>query len=148
MKKLIFVVALLGVFSLGANAQACCAKKSGAACTKTASASTATPDDAAIATLASNDASIEKRKDEATGASYYVRKEVCEKSGKVSYNKVEYCSKEGKFVNVSPSDASGSAKSCCTSKASCSKNSAAGACCAKKGASADAAVKTVSNDNK
>ena len=147
MKKLLFVFALLGVFSIAANAQSCCAKKSGASCSKTAAVSA--EDAAAIAKLVANDPSIEKRKDSATGAECYVRKEVCEKSGKVSFYNVEYNSKEGKFVNVGPSDAAGSTKSC-SSKSACSKN-ASSSCCAKKGSTAEATsapAKLMSNGSK
>ncbi len=148
MKKLFFVVALMGVFSFGVNAQACCAKKSGASCSKTAGTAAVSAEDAAvIAKLVSNDASIEKRKDAATGAECYVKKEVCEKSGKVSYINLEFNSKEGKFVNVGPSDAA--AKSC-SSKSACAKNTSS-SCCAKKGSTAEATTapaKLMSNGSK
>ncbi len=72
------------------------------------------PHPTTAAKAAAMDASIEKRFDEKTGQTTYVRKEVCATTGKVNYTAVEYCSRSGKFVNVSPRE-----KQCLKSKADC-----------------------------
>ncbi|MCB0546315.1 MAG: hypothetical protein KDD19_01945 [Phaeodactylibacter sp.] len=80
---------------------------------KTAEAK-ACPHPTTAAKAAAMDASIDKRFDEKTGQTTFVRREVCPTSGKVSYTAVEYCSRSGKFVNVSPRE-----KQCVKSKAEC-----------------------------
>lgn len=112
MKKLFFLFAFLGVFSLAANAQSCpysktAAKSDKVVCSKTAAAK-----------AASLDNSIEARTCAKSGSVSYVKKSVCAKSGKVSYSDVEYCTKSAKFVNVSPK-AMGAKKSC--DPAACAK---------------------------
>lgn len=84
-------------------------------CTYSKSAQTrACPHPTTAVKAATLDASIEKRFDEATGETTFVRKEVCAASGKVKYTPVEYCSKSGKFVNISPRE-----KQCVKSKQDC-----------------------------
>lgn len=162
MKKIIFSLFFLSMMVVGAQAQkASCAKS----CTKSAAtsahcqekapsaASTASfnNSDAAMK-VASMDASIESRKDAATGNTYYVRKETCAHSGTVSYVDVAFDANTNTFVNVSPVKAAGSAggsgcgskatsasgKACCATGASAGKS-----CCAGKGAAASKNVEKV-----
>ena len=76
-------------------------------------------------TASVDDPSIEKRVDEKSGKTFFVRKSVDASTGEVSYTDVEYCTHSGKFVNVSPQTA-----------ASCQKDGAKAASCCAKGAKA------------
>jgi hypothetical protein len=163
MKKFIFSLFFFSMMIVSAQAQkTSCAKT----CTKSSAASAAcksqAPGAASVSTadlnaemakVASMDASIETRKDPATGNVSYVRKETCSHSGKVSYVDLSYDASAGSFVNVSPMKMEGkSAGSGCSSKATsvngkacCSKGVADGkACCAGKAASMKSAEKVKS----
>ena len=107
MKPFFLLTALFAILSCAhVQAQQCLYSKTGAA--------KACPHSTTAAKAASLDASVEKRIDEKTGQTIFVRKEVSPASGKVSYTPVEYCSKSGKFVNVSPRE-----KQCVKSRANC-----------------------------
>jgi hypothetical protein len=122
MKKLFFVLALVGFASFAAQAQSCCAKGAkgaSASADKTeASCSTSAADKAA-----SLDDSIEKRVDEASGKVSFVRRTVNAASGESTYAPVEYCSESNAFVSKS-----GDKKACCAD----GKKSEGGACCSKE----------------
>ena len=124
MKKLFFLFAFMGLFTIGASAQkkACCAAKAAGEKTSCSSASMTDADK-----TAATDASIVKQVSN-TGEVSYARKEVCPTTGKVSLTSVEYCTKSAKFINMSPSDA----KASCTKSASATKVSSTEkkACCA------------------
>lgn len=127
MKKLLMLVAFLGLVNM---AQAQCTKSAKTAGTKSACCAKTT---AAAAKAASLDESIEQRVCEKSGKVSFVKKSVCETSGNVSFADVEYCTKSEKFVNVSPSDVKAvnasmdmDAKPACSkSKAACTKSKAA-----------------------
>ena len=79
MKQLFFLTAIFGLLAV-ANVQAqSCAGARAACCT---------PAEAA-AKAAALDANIEQRTDRKTGEVSYVRKNVCEGSGKATYSEVE-----------------------------------------------------------
>lgn len=131
MKKLFMLFAFIGLFgATTVSAQAC--SKSKAACT------------AAAAKAASLESDIEKRMSEETGEISYVRKSVCEVSGKTTYMDVAFDEESKKFVNVSPTHTVGNADK----KACCSKGKEAACCakgkegCSKKNASTKAVKKT------
>jgi hypothetical protein len=123
MKKLFFVLALVGFASFAAQAQSCCskgAKGASASADKTeASCSTSAADKAA-----SLDDSIEKRVDEASGKVSFVRRTVNAASGESTYAPVEYCSESNAFVSKS-----GDKKACCTDG---KKSKGDAACCSKE----------------
>ena len=151
MKKILFSLFFFSMMIVGAQAQkASCAKS----CTKSAAASAhcqeKAPSAASTASfnnsdaamkVASLDASIETRKDAATGNTYYVRKETCAHSGTVSYVDLSFDPTTNTFVNVSPVKAAGAASGCgskatsASGKSCCATGATAGkACCAGKGA--------------
>ena len=162
MKKILFSVFFFSLMIVGAQAQkSSCAKT----CTKSAAASAACKDkapgstasvatlenSAAAAKLASMDASIESRKDDATGNVTYVRKETCAHSGKVSFVDVSYDASTNTFVNLSPMKAAGTGAGCgskgtaTSGKACCASGASAGkSCCASKGAAVKTAEKVKS----
>src|SRR5688572_15061677 len=117
MKKIIFSLFFFSLFIVAAEAQkSTCSKpctKSGVAAsscqTKAPSVATANFQDNsdAAAKLASLDATIESKKDPLTGNVSYVKKETCAHSGKVSYVNVSYDANSNTFVNVSPTEVSG-----------------------------------------
>ena len=51
---------------------------------------------------ASLDPSVEEYINPTTNQAFYLRKNVCNVTGKVSFDTLEYCSKSSKFVNVTP----------------------------------------------
>ncbi len=140
MKKFFLLFALMGLVSVGVNAQTC--TKSKTACTK--SAKTVKADKASNAYLvaasaaAKHDESVEERVCAKSGSVSFVRKSVCSTSGKVSYQDVEYCTKSKKFVNMSPSE--GKKASCTKSAKSCTKEA--------KGASATKVSNKTASANK
>ena len=150
MKKIFMLFAFISlVGSASVSAQVCCSK-SKAECT------------AAATKAASASADIEKRISEESGKVTFVRKSICEVSGKTSYTNVEFDAKTKKFVNVSPTHTSGKAAAAGNSddaKATSVSKKGKGCCkkgkssCTKKSASTTAVTKTapakavnVSND--
>lgn len=134
MKKFFLLFAVLGLFTFTANAQKpACSMAKKATCTKSAKMAQGAEMNDAVAVLAAQDDSIERRQCAKSGAVSYVKKNTCAVSGTVSYAEVKYCEKSKAFVNVSPSDMKGEAApaalqtakpSCSKSKAACSKSKA------------------------
>ncbi|HMQ46676.1 MAG TPA: hypothetical protein PKA00_04000 [Saprospiraceae bacterium] len=163
MKGIMLTLAFLGVFALtSVQAQSCSKTQS----TANASCCAKSSADGAAAQAASLDNTIQRRVNAETGEVTYVRKTVCETSGKTSYDQVEYCTKSAKFINVSPQKQNctkpcteGTAKGASATKVSnkstsCCTEAEKAACCpngSKTGASAktssNASVKLVKNQN-
>ena len=146
MKRVSVFLAFFMLVGFGLQAQSSnCAKKSKAACaSKTEAAKATSADDnasmEAAAKLASLDENIEQRVCEKSGAVSYVRKETCSHSGKVSYVNVSYDAETAQFVNVSPKDleAAGEKKACCAKGAGEGKG-----CCASKASASGCTGKAV-----
>lgn len=116
MKKIFMLFVLMAlVGTVSVDAQTC--SKSKEACTT------------AAVKAANTNVDIEKRICEQSGKVSFVRKSVCDVSGKTSYTDVEYNMDTKKFVNVSPTHASGKAAK---AKASCGTAKKAGCCAAGK----------------
>jgi len=138
MKKFILLFSFLGLLSFTSSAQKCdghvkVGDKEVETCTTSKVA----------AKVAIIDDNIEERTCEHTGNKYYVKKSVCETSGKVSFSPVKFDEANKVFVNVSPEETTevktaavettGKKKACCSKSAavgekkSCSKSAEAGA---------------------
>ncbi len=112
MKKLLLLFAFFGAVGLvSVNAQDCpyakkaTAEKSAACCSKTAAAK-----------AAALDASIVQQVNEKSGDVTYMRKNVCEVSGKTSFQEVKYCTESKAFINVSPSEKAAAEKASLSGK--------------------------------
>lgn len=121
MKKVFFLFACLSVFAFNAQAQKACSKKSAACCAskaKMAQGAAASVDDAVIAKAASLDESIERKVCDMSGKVSYHMNYVCSDTGKMTSKPVMYDAGSARFVNVSPTDMSGTAakKACCAGK--------------------------------
>ena len=91
MKSILFVF-VLGLFSIGLQAQSCHASSAASCCSKSASA----------AISAANEAGIQVRKDVATGDISFHKKTSCTYSDHASYTEVKYDASNNQFVNKAP----------------------------------------------
>ena len=109
------VVAVLGLFSLSAQAQSTCTgktQKEGTTCTAT---------NASAMALAKESPDIIVKTNEKTGVATFVKQEINAETGEVKEMPVEYCKKEKAFINVAPKKAA-----CCASgKTSATKTATA-----------------------
>lgn len=114
MKQLFVILMLFVAFSINSTAQ---------------TVKTATTNKSVITSQAEKVAfankDIIKRVDEKTGVVKYVRRDVCEKSGKVSFVAVQYNKETGTFVDLPKKSAKAKVKakrkSSCSSRRSCNR---------------------------
>jgi len=147
MRRYLLLFAVLCFAGLGtANAQ--CSKSAKASCAKKSVKATSTDAETFAMNAALEDETVERKVCSASGKVSYHQSSTCAKSGAVSVNEVKWCTNSNKFVNVSPSAATG--KTCSKGKAACAKTASGkaccsgaekAACCAKKGAAGASAVK-------
>ncbi len=144
MKRLMLVVAVLGLFSLSAQAQSTCtgkAQKENAACCAS---------NASAMALAKESPDIIVKTNEKTGVATFVKQEINAETGEVKETPVEYCKKEKAFINVAPKKAAccASGKTTATKTATATKKVTAAkkeGCCASmasKGCAGEKAEKT------
>lgn len=147
MRRYLLLFAVVCFAGLGtANAQ--CTKSKKAACAKKSVQATSNDVETFAMNAALEDETVDRKVCAKSGKVSYHQSSTCAKSGAVSVNEVKWCTNSNKFVNMSPSAATG--KSCAKSAKSCAKGAkgkacCAGAakagCCAKKGAAGASAVK-------
>jgi len=124
MRRYLLLFAVLCFAGLGtANAQ--CSKSAKASCAKKSVKATSTDAETFAMNAALEDETVERKVCSASGKVSYHQSSTCAKSGAVSVNEVKWCTNSNKFVNVSPSAATG--KTCSKGKAACSAKAAAGA---------------------
>lgn len=90
------IAAVLGMFSLSAQAQSTCtgkAQKESTSCTAT---------NASAMALAKESPDIIVKTNEKTGVATFVKQEINAETGAVKETPVEYCKKEKAFINVAP----------------------------------------------
>lgn len=92
MRKLFLLIACLCFVLTSTNAQHQVIKATPATITYHSPASKA----------AALDPSIQAHINSQTNTTYYLRKNVCEETGKVTYDTLEYCSRSKKFIKVTP----------------------------------------------
>ncbi|MEZ4899552.1 MAG: hypothetical protein R2806_22090 [Saprospiraceae bacterium] len=138
-RTLFFLLITLAAFAVQAQEPA--AEKKACCQAKATSASLSDTELKAAVLLASQDEAIEVRKDDATGSTQFVRKQVCPMSGSVSYVNVNYDAAQQTFVNVAPQDGEGAA--CTGSQPACAGKECPMGCCAGKTGSAAPASQTI-----
>jgi len=148
MRRYLLLFAVVCFAGLGtANAQ--CLKSAKASCAKKSVKATSTDAETFAMNAALEDETVERKVCSASGKVSYHQSSTCAKSGAVSVNEVKWCTNSNKFVNVSPSAATGKtcskgAKAACSKTAggkACCSGAEKAACCAKKGAAGASAVK-------